>query len=88
MGRRQKISTTVSPESYSYLQHLLRAGRARSLAQALDLALARVRRAENRFRLERDTAAYFEALTAKETAEESSLEAVLGDSVDELDFGA
>lgn len=42
--------------------------------------------AENRTRLERDTLAYFEGLSAKAAAEESGLETALDESLDEIDF--
>jgi len=59
---RRKISTTVSPETGAYLQALIRRGKAANLAEALDSAVAQARRLENRLRLARDTAAYFEEL--------------------------
>lgn len=86
MNHRQKISTTISSESYKYLRHLVRSRQAQTLAQAVDLAVARVRRADNRRRLERDTAAYFDRLPAKAAREESRLAAALGELVDEVDF--
>ena len=73
MAHREKLSTTVAPESYTYLRSLVRRGKARNLAQALDIALARLRKLDNRARLERDTAAYFAALSEKARTEESQL---------------
>ena len=86
MGHRRKISTTIAPESYRYLQSLLATGKANNLAGALDLALMRLRRADNRARLERDTAAYFQNLSANAAAEEVRLETALDRSADEMDF--
>jgi hypothetical protein len=86
MSGRRKISTTISQESDSYLRGLVAAGKARNLSGALDLALARLRRAERRERLERATAAYFESLPAEAENEESALQDVLDQSADDLDF--
>ena len=83
---RQKLSTTISAESYAYLQSLVESGRARSLAEAVDLAVTRVRKAANRARLELDTAAYFQALSKKAAGEEARLESLLGQLADEIDF--
>jgi hypothetical protein len=74
MAHRRKISTTVSSETYAYLQGLVQAGAARNLAGALDVAIARLRRIENRMRLGLDTAAYFSGLSKHAAAEESRLE--------------
>ena len=70
---RQKISTTISPEAISYLQALIRQGEAQNLAEAIDLAIERLSVFENRERLERDTAAYFDNMTPEESAEEEKL---------------
>lgn len=86
MNRRHKVSTTVAPESLAYLQSLIKRGKARNLANAVDLAIARARSAESRARLERDTRAYFEGLTPKVWKEESSLATALGQGLDEVDL--
>jgi len=93
LNRRQKLSTTVSAESYEYLQQLVLSRKARSLAHAVDYAVAHVRRAENRKQLEESTAAYFAHLHAKKNArntvratEEKKLEAVLSGVIDEVNF--
>ncbi|MFQ5663069.1 MAG: hypothetical protein ACE5HL_04495 [Terriglobia bacterium] len=86
MSQREKLSTTIAPESYAYLRSLIKARKARNLAEALDWALARLRRLDNRARLERDTAAYFARLSAKAAADESRLEAALDQVADEVDF--
>jgi hypothetical protein len=86
MSRRKKISTTVSPEGYALLRTLIRSGRAENLAQAVDLALEEVRRAENRRKLESATAQYFDSLTAQELQEENELgEAISAGSEIEAD---
>jgi len=76
MPRRKKVSTTISPESYAFLRGLIRARKARNLAQALDLVLDEIRAADNRARLERATAAYYENLTPEEIQEENELGAL------------
>lgn len=86
MAHRAKLSTTVAPESYAYLASMVKRRKARTLAEALDLALGRLRALDNRARLERDTAAYFAALSGKVAAEESRLAAALGQAADEVDF--
>ena len=84
-NRRQKLSTTVSTEAYDYLRALVESGAAASLAEAVDHAIEQARRAENRVRLARDTAAYFERLPSKAAREEARLEKVLGRLADEVD---
>jgi hypothetical protein len=86
MSQRRKVSTTVAPESLAYLQSLIRRGKARNLAHAVDLAVARARRAENRTRLEFDTAAYFAGLSSRARMDEARLEAALSQGLDEVDF--
>jgi len=83
---RQKISTTISAVAFSYLQRLIDRGEVRNLAEAIDLAIERLSAFENRERLERDTAAYFENLTDEEQAEEKALETALSQSATGIDF--
>jgi len=83
---RQKISTTISPAAWSYLERLIEKGEAQSLAEAVDLAIDRLLTFENRERLENDTAAYFANLTEKEAAEERALEAALSQSAPEINI--
>jgi hypothetical protein len=77
---RKKVSTTISPESYAFLRGLIRSGKAENLAQALDLVLDEIRRADNRARLERATAAYYDNLTAEEIQEENELGRIISAS--------
>ena len=86
MSYRHKVSTTVAPESLAYLKSLIKRGKARNLAQAVDLAVSRARRVENRARLESDTAAYFARLPARARKEEARLEALLDQGLDDIDF--
>jgi hypothetical protein len=83
---RQKISTTISSSALSYLEGLIREGEARTLAEAIDLAIERLLVYENRERLATDTAAYFANLTDEEAAEEQRLEAALSQSAAGIDF--
>ena len=86
MSHRHKVSTTVAPESLAYLQSLIKQGRARNLAQAVDLTVSRARRAENRARLESDTAAYFAGLSSRARKEEARLEVGLARGLDKVDL--
>jgi hypothetical protein len=76
-SHRQKISTTIAPETLAYLERLLDSGEAATLAEAIDNAVERLRAIENRERLERDTAAYFDGMTEEEEAEENRLASAL-----------
>ena len=82
---RQKISTTISSTTLSYLERLIAKGEVQNLAEAIDLAIDRLRAFENRERLENDTAAYFANLTEKEAAEERALETALSQSAAGID---
>lgn len=83
---RQKISTTVSPRSFEYLDRQIREGKAHTLAEALDTAIEQLLVYENRERLARDTEAYFNNMTEEEAAEEQRLGAALAQSSIGVDF--
>jgi hypothetical protein len=83
---RQKISTTVSSATFSYLEQSIRDGKARNLADAIDLAIEQLMVYENRERLANDTAAYFDNMTEEEAAEERKLEAALSQSAAGINF--
>jgi hypothetical protein len=83
---RQKISTTVSSTTLSYLEQSIQDGKARNLADAMDLAVEQLLVYENRERLANDTAAYFENMTEEEAAEEKKLEAALSQSAAGINF--
>ncbi len=85
-SHRSKLSTTIAPETRSFLEALVEAGKAASMAEAVDIAVAHARRAENRARLERDTALYFRVLKGRSRAEEARLEEALGMLVDEVEL--
>jgi hypothetical protein len=83
---RQKISTTVSSTTFAYLEQLIEDGKARNLADAIDLAVEQLLVYDNRERLANDTAAYFENMTEEEAAEEQKLEAALSQSAAGINF--
>jgi hypothetical protein len=83
---RQKISTTISPVTLAYLEKLIDDGKARTLADAIDLAIEQLLVYENRERLANDTAAYFDNMTEEEAAEEQKLEAALSQSASGINF--
>jgi Arc/MetJ-type ribon-helix-helix transcriptional regulator len=87
-GRKKKLSTTISSDSYEYIERQISSGQASSVAEVVDRALERMRRMENRLRLERDTAAYFNSLSGGAAREEAELGAALGRMVDEVDLDA
>jgi len=83
---RQKISTTISSSALEYLEDLIRNDDARTLAEAIDLAVERLLVYENRERLANDTAAYFANLSDEEAAEEQRLESALSRSTGGVNF--
>jgi len=83
---RQKISTTISSSALEYLEDLIRNDDARTLAEAIDLAVERLLVYENRERLANDTAAYFANLSDEEAAEERRLESALSQSAGGVNF--
>lgn len=85
-SNRRKISTTVAPETDTFLKSLIRQGKASSLADAVDRAVAVARRAESRRRLEAATAAYYASLSGKALAEEKKVELAAGSASSLVDF--
>jgi predicted AAA+ superfamily ATPase len=85
MARRKKVSTTISPESYAFLRALIRSRKAENLAQALDYVLDEMRRAENRARLEAETAAYYDNASQEAIDEENRIAAVFSSLGAEVD---
>lgn len=72
-----KLSTTVAAENFAFLESMVSSGRAGSVAEAVDLAVARLRHQENRARLEAATAEYYGSLDSVAEAEERELAAAL-----------
>lgn len=87
-ANRQKISTTIAQETNAFLKSLIRQGKASSLADAIDWAVAVVRRMESRRRLEAATAAYYESLSGDILEEEKKLELAVSAAPSLLDFDA
>ncbi|HSY89836.1 MAG TPA: hypothetical protein VK812_00605 [Candidatus Binatus sp.] len=83
---REKISTTISSATLAYLEQLIEKGDARTLADAIDLAVQRLLVYENRERLANDTAAYFDGLSPEALEEENQLAKALSINVKGLDF--
>ena len=83
---REKLSTTVSPETYEFLRNMVSEGEVASLAEALDAVVARIRRLENRKRLAAATATYFEQLEPKAAREEQELSEGMGSAGSRIDF--
>jgi hypothetical protein len=83
---RTKLSTTVAAENFTFLETMVSTGRTESIAEAVDLAIARLRQMENRSRLERATTDYFDGLLAKAQAEEQALAQLLHKSAGSVDF--
>jgi hypothetical protein len=83
---RQKISTTVAPETLAYLERLVKAGEAGTIAEAVDLVIERLHAIENRERLASATTAFFDQMPEEEWAEDRHLAAALGKSARNLDL--
>lgn len=83
---RAKLSTTVSRETYNYLEQKVQSGEASSLAEAVDRAVTKMRRLENRERLARATASYFNDLKPRAAEEESSMAADFTAAAKAIDF--
>lgn len=83
---REKISTTIASTTLLHLEEMIKKGDARNLAEAIDLAIDQLRIYENRERLARDTAAYFEGMSGEVAEEEVRLAAALSASAKEIDF--
>ena len=86
MLKRKKLSTTIGAQNYSYLQGMVKAGRADSVGDAVDRAVEVARRVDNRRALDRETARYFAGLALKAAAEEADIENALSSASEEFDF--
>jgi len=86
MAYRKKISTTISPDGYTFIRRLIRSGKAKNFAEAFDLVIEESLRADNRARLERATAEYFKNLSPEVQAEEHELVEFLNRAAGEIDF--
>jgi hypothetical protein len=84
--KRKKISTTIAPEGYAFLRSLIASGKAQNLAEAIDLVLREIRRADNRERLDRMTAEGYENMSAEALGETRDLETALVQSSGSMDL--
>ena len=84
--RRRKISTTIAPEGYAFLERLVESGKAANLAEAVDLVLREARKIDNRERLERMTAEAYESMSPEALAETKDLEQALTRSAGEMNI--
>ena len=87
-SRRQKISTTIAPENEAFLKALVKRGKAANLSDAVDRTIAFARRAQERKRLEDQTAAYYASLSGEALKEEQDLELAIGYAASQVDFDA
>lgn len=83
---RAKLSTTVSRETYQFLEHKVASGEAATIAEAVDHSISLVRQFENRERLALATASYFDQLEPRAAVEESSLTQDLASAGTGIDF--
>ena len=83
---REKLSTTVSAESYRFLQQMVKRGNAATLAEALDMIIARIRRWVNRRRLAEATTRYFDQLAPGAAREEQTLAEDFSSAAGAIDF--
>ena len=82
---RTKLSTTVSPETYQFLEQMISKGQATTMAEALDAVIIKVKRLENRKRLASATARYFEQLDSPTVDEERQLVTGLASAAGKVD---
>jgi hypothetical protein len=83
---RAKLSTTVSPETYEFFDQMVKSGQAASIAEAIDVSVAKIRLLENRKRLARATARYFDELEPRAAMEEAALSRDLASGAGGIDF--
>jgi inosine-uridine nucleoside N-ribohydrolase len=83
---RAKLSTTVSPKTLEFLEEKVASRQASSIAQAVDAAIEKVRRLENRQRLAAATARYFDQMEAQAAAEEGAIAHDLAAVASAIDF--
>ncbi|MGA9883588.1 MAG: hypothetical protein WBQ34_07710 [Candidatus Acidiferrales bacterium] len=83
---RKKISTTISPQGYAVLEKMIAAGKAKNLAEAIDLVLEEIRRDENRAHLERMMAEYYDNPSREAVAEENEIAEAFSRSASEINL--
>jgi len=82
---RQKLSITVLADTCKFLEQKVASGQAATLAEAVDQAVRKVRRLENRKRLAIATSRYFEQLEPRAVAEETALARDLSSAAGDID---
>ena len=83
---RAKLSTTVSLATLRFLEEKVGSGQAGSIAEAVDAAIDKVRRLENRQRLAAATARYFDQMEAQAAADESDIARDLASAASAIDL--
>lgn len=83
---RAKLSTTVDPENFAYLEHQVRSGKVPNIAAAVDIAIERQRRLENRAKLAKATSDYFNGLSDDDMAKENALGESMQEGARGIDF--
>jgi hypothetical protein len=83
---RAKLSTTVSHETYQFLEKMVDSGEASSIADAVDRSIAKIRQMENRRRLADATTRYFEQMDSKAAVAEEALGHDMAAAAGEIDF--
>ena len=83
---RAKLSTTVSQDTYRFLEGMVSSGEVSNLAEAVDTVIERVRQIENRKRLALATTQYFDQMPSKAVAEEDALAGDLASAGTAIDF--
>ncbi|HXM42869.1 MAG TPA: hypothetical protein VN924_16570 [Bryobacteraceae bacterium] len=77
------LRSSIGASNYAYLGKMVKAGRAESVGEAVQVA----RKLDNRATLERQTGAYFKGLTSEAAAEEADPEDALSSISQEMAFG-
>lgn len=84
---RIKLSTTVARETQEFLQKVVESGEASTIAEALDVVIARIRQQENRKNLARATSEYFNRLdNPAAVSEEEALSHDMAAAAGSIDF--
>jgi hypothetical protein len=83
---RQKISTTVAPETGAYLHDLIRQGHARNISEAVDHAVRIARRARSRARLEEATADFYNSMSPADRKADNKLGLAMARASSKVNF--
>ncbi len=83
---RAKLSATVAPETYQFLEEMVNSGEAATISESIDRCVTKVREWRNRKRLARATSRYFDSLEPRAAAEENALAHDLSSAAEGIDF--